>query len=175
MGLCPTDSGGLVTEDHVAVPAWKAELITCGYGPAESEALESTLYVKEEALPLRRLATGLTGTLHPLPASRKLFSCQDNGVISTTAPLLIDLSGTAQALLPHAGSLRACNRVGTGEQVLVHYDEAGENNVPFSQVRIYGADGALLVEQRFEHEGSVVFVVDGKPFTAEVLVPEMPD
>jgi hypothetical protein len=173
--LCPSDTSGLVTEDVVAVPAWKARLVTCSYGPAESDALESTLYLQEEGQPLRRLAAGLAGTLHPLLASRRLFSCQDNAVLSTTAPLLIDLQGKASALLPHAGSLRACNTVGTGEQVLVQYDAAVDDAPPFSLVRVYGAEGSLLVEQRFDHEGSVAFAVDGKPYTGEVLEPERPD
>jgi hypothetical protein len=174
-GNCPSDASGLVTEDDVAVPAWNARLVSCAYGPAESEALESTLYVLEEGQPLRRLATGLTGTLHPLLASRRLFSCQDNAVLSTTAPLLIDLQGKATALLPHAGTLRACNTVGTGEQVLLQYDAASDDGMAFSLVRVYDAAGAVLVEQRFDHEGSVAFAVEGKPYTADVLEPEQPD
>jgi hypothetical protein len=174
-GLCPSDTSGLVTEDVAEVPAWKARLVSCTYGPAESDALESTLYVQEEGQPLRRLATGLAGTLHPLLASQRLFSCQDNAVLSTTAPLLIDLQGKATALLPHAGELRACNTVGTGDQVLVQYDVAIDDGPPYSFVRVYGAEGSLLVEQRFDHEGSVAFAVDGKPYTGEVLEPERPD
>lgn len=175
-GLCPTDSSGHVTEDRVPVAAWKADLVSCSYGPADSDAIESTVYVKEADQPLRRLATGLTGTLHPLAIARRVFACQENTVLGTTAPMLIDLEGKAKTLLPHAGSLRDCNVVGTGEQVLVQYDDAASpDSAPFSIVRVYGAEGELLVEQRFDHEGSIAFSVDGKPYTAEVLEPEMPD
>lgn len=175
-GLCPTDSTGQVTEDRMPVAAWHADLVTCSHGPAESDAIESTLYVKEADQPLRRLAAGLTGTLHPLAIARHVFACQENTVLGTTAPLLIDLEGHAKALLPHAGSLRDCNVVGTGEQVLVQYDEIDSpDSAPFSIVRVYGAEGEMLVEQRFDHEGSIAFSVDGKPYSAEVLEPEMPD
>lgn len=175
-GLCPSDSTGLVTEDHLPVPAWQARLVTCTYGPADSDALESTLYVEEAGQPLRRLAAGLTGTLHPLLQSRRLFSCQDNTLMAATAPLLIELTGKATALLPHAGTLRACNTVGTGEQVLLQYDAVGDDNEqPYSIVRVYGADGSLLLEQRVEKEGSLSFTVDGEVYSAEVLQPEMPD
>ncbi len=175
-GLCPTDSIGQVTEDHLPVAAWKADLVTCSYGPAESDAIESTLYVQEADQPLRRLATGLTGTMHPLVIARRVFACQENTILGTTAPMLIDLYGAARALLPHAGSLRACNTVGTGEQLLLQYDDvAGADSAPFSIVRVYGSDGEPLIEQRFDHEGSIAFSVDGKPYTADVLEPEMPD
>lgn len=174
-GLCPTDSTGLVTEDRTAVAAWKADLVSCGYGPAQSDAVETTLFVKEEGQALRRLAAGLAGPLHPLPAARRVFACEDNSILGTAAPLLIGLDGKARTLLPHAGSQRSCDVVGTGEQVLVQYDDAADaDSKPFSVVRVYDADGNVLVEQRFEQEGSVAFTVDGKPYTAEVLQPELP-
>jgi len=66
--------------------------------------------------------------------------------------------------------------VGTGEQVLVQYDEIDSpDSAPFSIVRVYGAEGEMLVEQRFDHEGNIAFSVDSKPYSAEVLEPEMPD
>lgn len=175
-GLCPTDRSGLVTEDHLAVPAWQATLVSCAYGPAEAEVPDATLYLQEAGQPVRRLAVGLVGTLHPLPMAKQLFSCQDNGASQTTAPLLVGLEGKSVALLPHAGLLRACTVVGSGEQVLVQYDlDVPQGAPPASLVRVYDADAALLIEQRFEHEGRIAFSVGGKPYEAEVLEPAEPD
>jgi hypothetical protein len=91
----------------------------------------------------------------------------------TKRPILIDLNGHKTLLAEHPGYLRSCSTVGSGEEILFHYNLA-ENAAPYNLVRIINAAGRVVVEKRLDVEGDVEFTVSGKQYRVRIPSPELP-
>jgi hypothetical protein len=102
-----------------------------------------------------------------------IFACESNAVMGTKGPLLLALTGRTLALPPHSGDIRTCERVGTGEEVLVVYSVAVSGK-PLSVARVFAASGQMLADRQFAAAGTLEFVVSGRTYRIAMPTPEWP-
>jgi hypothetical protein len=172
---CPLPTGtDIVSERRESVSAWSVELVECTYGPTHSDALVTTVYARQTSKDVQRLADGVVGSLIPLLGTKRIFACQDSGVMSDSGPFLVDLNSHVIRLPHHAGSPSRCEKVGTGEQVLMQYDNIEKSGSLFSVVRIYDGDGTVLADRKYSAAGQIYFSVGGKKFSVTVSEPAHP-
>jgi hypothetical protein len=173
--VCPPRPPEAVDETSKIVPEWESKLVYCAYGPEESDAIAIDVYVVKAGDAPVRLAQGLVGDFIPLVKARRVFACEYNSVMDAKRPLLFDLQGTQTLLPEHPGYLRTCAAVGSGEQVLVQYDQIRDADQLFATARVFGSSGQLLVEREFLDDGVLEFSDAGQTYTVPVPAPEYPD
>ena len=162
-----------VSEHSTVVSGWSAKLIERMHGPQESDAVLVDLFLQEAGGARRLLAKNLVGPFIPLVRSRRVFACESNAAMETKQPLLIDLRAAQHMVAKHPGYLRDCTRVGSDEEIMLHYNLT-ENAAPYNLVRIIGSDGRILIDRRLNTEGDVEFEVSGKRYRVHVPAPEFP-
>ena len=164
-----------MNESTRRVPEWDSSLVFCVYGPEDSDAISVDVYIVNATGAQTRIAQDLVGDFIPLPKARVIFACEYNAIMQSARPMLLDLQGKKTLLPEHPGYLRTCESVGSGEQVLVQYDQVEESNHLFSTVRIYSSSGQLLVEKKIVEAGVVEFSDAGKAYSVPVNKPELPE
>ncbi|QSX40563.1 hypothetical protein [Shewanella cyperi] len=160
-----------VTERTSIISEWALTLLEIERCLPESDVCGIELYIqgpKEK----HQLGANLTGPFFPLLKAKKIFACENNDVMETKGPELIDLNGNQTLLQPHPGYLRDCSLVGTGEEVLMHYSLV--DTKPFNLIRIFSSNGEILLEKRMDSEGVVEFTLLGQSYQVLVPAPEWP-
>jgi hypothetical protein len=170
---CALEAQEVVWEDTTYVEAWSLSLVEQMHGPAHSDAIRTDVFLVDGNGSRRLLVKDLIGPLVPLPNGKRIFSCEANSVMQTRGPLLVDLDGTTEALPQHPGYLRNCEAVGTGEQMLLHYNLIGSGGA-YNLVRIFDSAGHMLLETRLESEGEIQFEVAGQVYRLAIPAPELP-
>ena len=163
----------VVTEKSRPVEAWSLTLIERDHGPPESDAILTDLFIVPTKGQRRLLIQNLVGPFVPLIKARKIFSCELNDSMMTKGPLIIDLKGQKQELPSHPGYVRDCTTVGTGEEMLLHYNLA-ENGKFYNLVRVFDSSGRILVERKLDTEGSIDFEVSKRKYSVTVPAPQFP-
>lgn len=140
-----------------------AERRACGPDGCSAQA---DLLLRRADGTLRVVFRNLTGPFIALAASHRVFDCARGRVDGPTAsesqaghaqPSFVDLDGTRNVLPVPSGAMIACDRIGTGDQVLRLHEDAALATRLVAQV--YGADGALLAEGSFDAPGTLPFRV----------------
>jgi len=173
--VCQARPPDVVSESGKAVPEWDSRLVYCAYGPEESDDISVDVWVVKSGAAPVRLAQGLNGDFIPLVKARALFACEYNSVMDAKRPIIVDLQGKQTLLPEHPGYLRNCSGVGSGEQVLLQYDQVRDPDQLFATVRVFGSSGQLIVEKEFLDEGVMAFSENGQTYTAPVSKPEFPE
>lgn len=165
--------GDVVTERISYVDPWNVTLIEREYCKPDSDVCQVELLITDGEGKRRSLAKGLQGRFVPLKRARKIFSCEDNTILSVPKPLLIDLDGAKQELPDHPGHLQNCSAVGTGEEVLLVYVMLDAEGL-YTLSRVLASTGKTLAEKRLRAAGSIEFTVEGKVHRAAVPAPQYP-
>jgi len=78
-------------ESATPVPAWGATIVESERCVVESDDCEMTLYLQPNGSRRRLLASHVVGAVIALGPWRTIFSCEENSILGTSAPLLISL------------------------------------------------------------------------------------
>jgi hypothetical protein len=165
----------VLKESREHIDAWSRDLLTCSYAPEASDAIATLVYLVGPGSSALQLGPAMSGTATALPEAKRVLICQDNLAMDAGAgAYLIDLDGKVTLLLSEMDFPRRCERVGTGDQILVEISDSDQNGRPLSTVRVYDLEGRVLVERKFDAAGEVEFSVGGKKFIVPVGAPELP-
>jgi hypothetical protein len=172
--ICQPKPPETVDETSRVVPEWDSRLVYCAYGPEESDNIAIDVYVVKSGGAPVRLGQGLVGDFIPLVKAHVLFACEFNSVMDAKRPIILDLQGKQTLLPEHAGYLRTCTSVGSGEQVLLQYDQVRDPDELFATVRVFGSSGQLIVEKEFLDGGVLEFTDAGQTYSVAISAPEIP-
>jgi hypothetical protein len=167
----------VVIERTHPVPEWGMTLVERMLGPEASSYATTDYLVRQPDGKERLLATNLAGDgVVILLQSRRFISCERNTFFAAEAPVLIDLNGKVLRLAAHPGFLRDCSRVGSGEEVLFHYNMWGKSpyKFPYNLVRVFDGNGKMLLETTLVKAGSVEFTVAGHRYSERIPEPQEP-
>jgi hypothetical protein len=136
----------------------------------------------------RVIFRGLTGPFIALAGSRSVFGCAQAdaghaGAARAAAappaagqPSVVDLDGVRTPLGEASGTLRLCERAGSGDQVLlIHAMDGAQGDDatarPRITARVFDAYGGLLAEGSFDAAGLLHFRAAGRRYTADIPAP----
>lgn len=144
------------------IDAWGLALVEYYSGKPESDTGDYDLAIVHKNGVSRYIAKDLQGIFIPLPQARKVFACENNDIMETRGPKIVDLTGKVVQLKKHEGYLRTCEKVGSTEYVLLIYNyykelepskfqrDFGLKNLQLTGLaRIYSADGQLVYGNEF--------------------------
>ena len=161
-------------ERATPVPAWGATFVESERCVVESDDCEMTLYLQPNGSKRRLLASHVVGAVIALGPWRTIFSCEENSILGTSAPLLISLEGKVTHLRAHAGFLRQCMVVGDGAGVALIYNLGVEKSGLYNIVRVFDGAGKLVLEKNMPKSGEVEVTIGSQTYKVPVPEPEEP-
>jgi hypothetical protein len=161
-------------ERATPVPAWHATLIESEHCVVESDVCEVTLYLQPDGSKRHLLASHVIGDVIALSPWRTIFSCEENSIMGTSAPLLISLDGKVTHLRAHAGFLRQCMVVGDSAGVALIYNVGSEKSGLHNIVRVFDGSGKLVLEKTLSKASAVEATIGSQTYKVPVPEPEEP-